>query len=138
MNSTYRPRRITAVAAGLAIAAVLTMPGSAASPRFYEDDPIWHDRDTQDASSMKPLEVDLLVDLTTNLIGPRFVDAGHARNVNTIDEVPDSSWYTNRAGSRPLSPADVFTGPCFSNAEIFIYGKQAAEQNFPFTHKDFF
>ena len=39
------------------------------------------------------------------------VNAGRARNVNTIDEVPDSSWYTNRAGSRPLTAADVFTGP---------------------------
>src|SRR3954465_8988807 len=111
MHMGHRSRFAAALAVGIAIAAALTIAGSAASPRFYDDDPIWHDRDTQDASSMKPLDVDLLVDLTTNLIGPREVNAGRARNVNTVDEVPDSSWYTNRAGSRPLSPADVFTGP---------------------------
>jgi hypothetical protein len=111
MDMGFRSRFAATLAGALAIAAAFTMAGSAASPRFYDDDPIWQDRDSQDASTMKPLEVDLLVDLTTNLIGPRTVDAGRARNVNTIDEVPDSSWYTNRAGSRPLTPADVFTGP---------------------------
>src|SRR3954447_16188443 len=111
MHMGHRSRFAATLAGALAIAAALTIAGSAASPRFYDDDPISHDRDTQDASSMKPLDVDLLVDLTTNLIGPRAVNAGRARNVNTIDEVPDSSWYTNRAGSRPLTPDDVFIGP---------------------------
>ena len=37
--------------------------------------------------------------------------SGRAKNVNTVDEVPDSSWYTNRAGSRPLTPEDVAKGP---------------------------
>src|SRR5499427_5115039 len=111
MHTRSRSRFAAALAAAFAITGAFTIAGSAAAPRFYADDPIWQDRDTQDASSMKPLEVDLLVDLTTNLLGPRTVSAGPARNVNTIDEVPDSSWYTNRAGVRALTPADVFTGP---------------------------
>ena len=111
MRMGNRSRFAATLAGALAMATALTIAGSAASPRFYDDDPIWNERDTEDASSMKPLEVDLLVDLTTSLMGPREVNAGRARNVNTIDEVPDSSWYTNRAGSRPLTPADVFTGP---------------------------
>ena len=28
-----------------------------------------------------------------------------ARNINTIDEVPDSSWFTNRIGSTEVSAA---------------------------------
>jgi hypothetical protein len=111
-----RTSRLAALVGGtLSLAAALTMPSTAASPRFYDDDPIWRERDTQDASGMKPLDVDLLVDLTTNLIGPRSVDAGRARNVNSVDEVPDSSWYTNRAGARALTSADVFTGPDTTN-----------------------
>jgi hypothetical protein len=31
--------------------------------------------------------------------------------VNTVDEVPDSSWFTNRVGRRRLTPEDVATGP---------------------------
>ena len=34
-----------------------------------------------------------------------------AQNLNTVDEVPDSSWFTNRAGHRPLTPEDVASGP---------------------------
>ena len=34
-----------------------------------------------------------------------------AKNINTVDEVPDSSWFTNRAGHRPLTPEDVANGP---------------------------
>jgi hypothetical protein len=33
-------------------------------------------------------------------------------NVNSMDEVPDSSWFTNRIGSRPMTAADVMNGPC--------------------------
>ncbi|HMF95031.1 MAG TPA: hypothetical protein VKE96_12085, partial [Vicinamibacterales bacterium] len=111
MNAARRSRIAAAVAGTVALAAALTIATSAASPRYYDDDPIWEDRDTQDASGMKPLEVDLLVDLTTNLLQRSAIGAGRARNVNTVDEVPDSSWFTNRAGARPLTPDDVFKGP---------------------------
>src|SRR6185295_1162096 len=96
MNTANRSRRAAAIASTAALAAVLTIASSAAAPRFYDDDPIWQDRDTQDASGMKPLDVDLIVDLTTNLLADRAPKAGRALNVNTVDEVPDSSWYTNR------------------------------------------
>jgi hypothetical protein len=111
MKTTNRVRNMASAAAVAAFMATLTMFPSAASPRFYDDDPIWHDRDTQNAAGIKPLEVDLIVDLTTNLIASRDVSAGRAGNVNTVDEVPDSSWYTNRAGIRPLTPEEVFRGP---------------------------
>lgn len=32
-------------------------------------------------------------------------------NVNTFDLVPDSSWFTNRAGSRPLTAEEIARGP---------------------------
>jgi hypothetical protein len=110
--STKKRTRFAAIVGGtLCVAAALTMASSAASPRFYGDDPVWREPDTQDASAMKPLDVDLLADLATNLLGPRTVVADRAKNVNTVDEVPDSSWYTNRAGAQPLTPAAVFRGP---------------------------
>ena len=34
-----------------------------------------------------------------------------ALNVNTVDEVPDSSWFTNRIGRREMTVADVAKGP---------------------------
>jgi hypothetical protein len=100
---------VVVIIAAAAAESILTW---AASPKFYADDPVWVHPDTQDASSIKPLEVDLFVDLTSNLIaGNRVVDARRAENVNTVDEVPDSSWFTNRAGRRPLTPQEVAVGP---------------------------
>src|SRR6202789_3514258 len=32
---------------------------------------------------------------------------GEAVNVNSLDEVPDSSWFTNRIGVRPISTEEV-------------------------------
>ncbi len=61
---------------------------------------------------MKPLEIDLLVDLATSLATrPGIAAPPRAKNVNTIDEVPDSSWFTNRAGHRALTAEDVARGP---------------------------
>ena len=38
--------------------------------------------------------------------------AGPAANVNALDEIPDSSWFHNRLGVAPLTPAEVVKGPC--------------------------
>jgi hypothetical protein len=37
---------------------------------------------------------------------------GEATNVNAMDEVPSSSWFTNRIGLLPMSPEEVAVGPC--------------------------
>src|SRR6185369_1971044 len=35
-----------------------------------------------------------------------------AANVNAFDEVPDSSWFTNRLGAAPLTPEELVRGSC--------------------------
>ncbi len=60
---------------------------------------------------MKMLEVDLVADLGYNLLTGKPGPAVRAKNINTVDEVPDSSWYTNRIGLHPMTAADVATGP---------------------------
>jgi len=112
MTLNTRTRLLAGLGATFAITASLTMFGSAATPKFFNDDPVWVERDTEDASSMKPLEVNLTVDLVSNFIeGRNAVTSGRARNLNTVDEVPDSSWFTNRAGRRHLTSADIANGP---------------------------
>ena len=109
---TSTSKFLGALAGALTVAVAGTMLTSAASPKFYADDPIWIEHDTQDASSIKPLEVDLFVDLTTNLVaGQNAPAARRAANVNTVDEVPNSSWFTNRLGSRPMTPQEIAKGP---------------------------
>ena len=84
----------------------------AASPRFYPDDPLWEEPNTQDASNVQPWEIDLAWDLVETL----FTNPGdpvpdkRAVNINTVDEVPNGAWFTNRAGMQPLTPAEVARG----------------------------
>jgi hypothetical protein len=114
MTITRMFRRV-AVATGtlLVTAAALTALAAAATVKFYDDDPVWVERDTQDASGIPPLKIDLFVDLTYNLFGKPGDPAPNvrARNINTVEAVPDSSWFTNRIGHRPMVPADIAKGP---------------------------
>ena len=82
----------------------------AAAPRFYSDDPLWRDPESQDASKTQPVDVSDQYDLIEN----SFLGAGEhvdrrAANTNTVDEVPDSSWFTNRVGPRASGPLDLAT-----------------------------
>jgi hypothetical protein len=40
---------------------------------------------------------------------------GESVNVNSHDEVPDSSWFTNRIGQNPMKPEEVARGICGSS-----------------------
>ncbi len=82
-------------------------------PKFYADDPIWNVPDSQDASNMKPWDIDLIYDLAENMFsrpGDKTANV-RAQNINTVDEVPDSSWFTNRIGMKPLTVQEVANGP---------------------------
>jgi hypothetical protein len=103
---------MTRILTALGISLTATMLMSASGPKFLNDDPVKVERDTQDASSMTPMELKLVTDLGYNIV--KGTDRGldvRAQNVNTIDEVPDSSWFTNRAGVRPMTADDVAIGP---------------------------
>ena len=90
--------------------------GARSAPKFYDDDPLTRAVDTQDASKVEAREISLMLDATANLFGrPGLKEVGRAEDVNTIDEVPDSNWFTNRAGSRPISPEEMLRGPSGDN-----------------------
>ena len=112
MTLHARVRTTTALLGTLGFAALATLLGSAATPRFMSDDPIQVERDTQNAVAMTNYEPNLFVDFAYNVItAHRATTNVPARNVNTIGEVPDSSWFTNRAGSRSLTADEVAIGP---------------------------
>lgn len=48
--------------------------------------------------------------------------AGEAINVNAMDEVPNSSWFTNRIGMFPLTIDQVRKGPCRDSPPLDIKG----------------
>ena len=108
-----RPEFRLALILALLSAGVIGNQGTAAQSRVYfPDDPIATDPETQDASKVAPWEISDQYDFVQNTFfkpgerGPR-----RAMNVNTIDEVPDSSWFTNRVGMRRLTADDLRRGP---------------------------
>jgi hypothetical protein len=116
MNDSLMARRswLRAAAAGLAVTAGLLMADvDGAQPRFFSDDPLRREPETQDASGVTPWDIDLFYDLAYNLfVTPRKVPAGvRAQNINTVDDVPDSNWFTNRIGTRALTNDELITGP---------------------------
>jgi hypothetical protein len=103
--------RSWSLAAALALAFVFG--AGAAGKKFYPDDPIARVVDSQDASAVKERSINLLYDTIENSFhvpGDRTPDV-RAQNVNTVDEVPDSTWFTNRMGTRVVTVDDLLKGP---------------------------
>jgi hypothetical protein len=101
------------IAVTLMAAAIGAIDAFTAGQRFYPDDPLWTDDDKSlDASAVVPIEdagsYDFIVNTFTEPGALRNVRAG---NVNTLDEVPDSSWFTNRIGRRDMSIDELRRGP---------------------------
>jgi len=79
--------------------------------RFHSEDPMAVEPETQDASRVVPFKIDLFYDLLLNQFSRPGEPAGpRAKNVNSIDEVPDSSWFTNRILARPVSVEEAVRG----------------------------
>jgi hypothetical protein len=80
--------------------------------RFFPDDPIWREPMTQDVKNAVRYEPDLAYQTIENLFwrpGDKVLGQ-RAKNVNTVDEVPDGPYFVNRAGRIPLTPAIVARG----------------------------
>lgn len=121
---------------------LLLSVGGCASPsfqRFPLREPMWRDPDLQDVASdcrkdpknsskqlctPQPYESSFAWDGADNLVFrpmSRFfaVDpGGESINVNSLDETPDSSWFTNRIGVRTMTPAQVALGACPDDAGL--------------------
>jgi hypothetical protein len=112
--AAFSKRRWRLCSAG-ALLAFIAVAGAArgASPRFYADDPLWVDDDKAlDAAGVGPLEDLNAFDFFSNtFIRPGEKVDVRAMNVNSLDEVPDSTWFTNRIGRHDLSIAEIVRGP---------------------------
>lgn len=100
------------------VIALVTSSARGQRPTFYDDDPIARVEDTRDASNVQPKSINLVYNEARNLFGnPGDPDMNRrAMSINTVDEVPDSSWFTNRIlGNTPLGVDDVVRGPDTGN-----------------------
>src|SRR4051812_36347493 len=98
---------------------VLAAASAAAQNRkFYLDDPLWRDPEPRSVERVEVRKVDDLYDFLEN----SYVTPGRegkaarlaprpALDVNTLGEVPDSAWYTNRHAAHRMSLEELRRGP---------------------------
>jgi hypothetical protein len=109
--SSSGARRFFAIVA--IVCAALTLTTRSATPVYFPDDPLQVDNDRAlDAGKAVRIEGSNAYDFAEQT----FIKPGDHRpipavNVNTIDEVPDSSWFTNRIGRRAMSIDEIVRGP---------------------------
>jgi hypothetical protein len=111
-----RSRRVLRVLSTWASIAGLWLAAAAgaAGPRFLPDDPIAVDDDRAlDARGAKEIDASNAYDFVEHtFIKPGERRAVPAANINTLGDVPDSSWFTNRIGAAPpQSLAEYVRGP---------------------------
>lgn len=92
------------------------------SKKFYSDDPVWTSPQPTPATQVGKRKLSDYYDFFSNTffpVGERAPGAGRvlpAQAINTVDEAPDSAWYTNRHASRTMSLRELKAGPGDANA----------------------
>jgi hypothetical protein len=108
------------VAVGI-VALAWTAAGRSAAPVYFSDDPIKADDDKAfDAGQAQPIAGSNGYDFAENtFLKPGDKSDVRAVNVNTLDEVPDSTWFTNRIGTREMSIDELVRGPNTGSTPAF-------------------
>jgi hypothetical protein len=92
--------------------------------RFYADDPVEKDPPPVTISKVKSRALSDYYDVLKNTfyrLGERNTRSRflRAKSVNTLGEVPDSPWYTNRIGKRSMTAEELVRGPGNENGISF-------------------
>jgi hypothetical protein len=89
--------------------------GLSGAGKFYPDDPLGRAPAPRDAGAVKERNTDALYDFLKQSFRPSAAESVPAKAVNTLGEVPDSEWFTNRHGMRRMSIEELKRGPGDSN-----------------------
>ena len=96
----------------LTIVCLLISLSTVTAQVFLPDDPLWEDPDRLDVPVPKNVTRSEFYDFYENTFKkPGGKNAGPAQNVNTLGEVPNSSWYTNRHYFYPMTETELKRGP---------------------------
>src|SRR5688500_15950141 len=86
---------------------------SVLAQKFRADDPLWIDNDSAvDVKQIARHKLNDQYDFLLHTFGkPGDRTVRRAMNINTLGEVPDSSWFQNRHAVTPMSLEDLARGP---------------------------
>jgi hypothetical protein len=124
-----QPSKATTWGVALILALLVgTNRGLAGAPQprpYSKAGPLWVDFDMESIPEPTSYETGYIYDFADNVLFQQVKQAfdfprafrklagkpKEAYNVNTLDEVPDSSWFINRNGRRPMSLEEIKRGP---------------------------
>jgi hypothetical protein len=100
---------------GVLLTALLA-PAALQARKFYDDDPLWSLPKPLDVGKIAQRKLSEYYDFFSMTFGKpgekSTVEAPvRAGAINTMDEVPDSLWYTNRHGRKRMSIEELVRGP---------------------------
>ena len=85
---------------------------------FYPDDPIQSMPEPVPVHELAVRKIDYLYDFLANSVKPNPRLPVPAGAINTLGEVPDSAWFTNRHGRKRMTREELQTGPGNSSAPV--------------------
>jgi hypothetical protein len=123
MQKNLIMNRSTAAAVAAALLSLVTAEaaGLRVGKKFYSDDPIWSMPRPTPVVKAAPRPLSDFYDFFDNTL---FAPGEHAprkgmflpsQAINTVDEVPDSAWHTNRHAGRRMTVRELQAGPGDSN-----------------------
>ena len=113
--------RILLITAGALALGTLGAAGLNTRQKFYHDDPVWTMPRPVAVVNATRRALSDYYDFLENTLFPPGERASHkgaylpSQGINTVDEVPDSAWYTNRHASRRMTLAELRKGPGDAN-----------------------
>ena len=93
---------------------LLTASGFAQGNTFRSDDPLAVDPDQLPIPQPEEIELSQTLDVLANTFAlrpPKDAPIPGAENTNTLGEVPNSSWFTNRMSRRMMTIEELVRGP---------------------------
>lgn len=98
----------------LLVPALLAVP--AGGRKFYADDPVWREPAPRPVENPKGRKLSEFYDFFLHTFFSPHEKQSEltpiaAQGVNTLGEVPDSGWYVNRHGLRPMTIEELVRGP---------------------------
>jgi hypothetical protein len=114
-SKSHKSRTLILILMALALSGLVTY-AQQVNPKgvgraFYPDDPLQVDPDRMSIPNVTNFPLYKDADFLINSFVRPGGDAGPALNVNSIGEVPDSSWFTNRIGLGQMTVEDIVRGP---------------------------
>jgi hypothetical protein len=89
--------------------------------KFYPDDPLWKEPPPRPVGKLRAVDINLYYDFFhQTFFEPDKEQIKHhnpcpSEAINTLGEVADSAWFTNRLGTREMSLEELVRGPGDSN-----------------------